>query len=438
MNIIDKAAEAAVIGSMLMDENVPHLMREILSSGDFGLTENKIIFEGILEICPEGGVVDILRLREWLERRDRLDAIGGVEYLIRAAETIPTTANAEYYARIVKDYACRRRIASACQNAIGRCLSPDGMTAEDIRGSVIKSLGDIDDVIPDALTSIEAAFEGFEPGQMTGYTGTGFKAVDDVIIGYGAGQIIIVAGRPGMGKSSFMAESARRVAKFKKKSVLYFSMEMNAQDISVRLACAMAGIDLQYMLRGWVKDDEAIVAYNREKKDLQRLPIHFDCKTLTPYRLRNVITSAIRRNQCDVVFVDYLGLMRPDSGNTNLYEKISEISNSLKSVSLDTNTPIVVGCQLSRANEQRVDKRPSLSDLRDSGAIEQDADVVMFLHRPEYYHKTGDRDFHPEYCECIVAKNRRGPTKTIGLGFKDTYTMFYDWPDTRIENNDCF
>lgn len=415
-------AEAAVLGSMILDRNEVDVVRGILRADDFGKTEHRIVCEAIFGLADEGdGQVDCVRVRDWLLSRGKLAAVGGVEYLVKLAESVPTAANAEYYARAVKEYTTRRQVAGIAQGLLRRCISPEGADAEQIRADAVRDLAEVDSVAEKGPVALSDALSSVDPTDSTLFVPSGFAAIDGVVGGFGRGHFVVVAGRPGMGKSALMAEFALRLAE-RGSRVLFFSLEMSAEDIALRLVCSRAGIDLQRAIRGWLVDDERSL-FDEVKGHLKGLPIAFDCRSLTPARLRSAVLSARRRGACDVVFVDYLGLMKPDGNARTKYEATTDVSNAIKRIALDADIPVIVGCQLNRQNEHRDKKRPTLSDLRDSGAIEQDADVVMLLHRPHYYEYS---DF-PELCECIIAKNRRGPTRTINLGFSEIYTRFYDY-----------
>ena len=421
LNEKSKAAEGAVLASMILDRNEVDTVRGILRPDDFGATEHRILFEGIVALAEAGpGEICLVRMRDWLSSRDQLDAVGGVEYLVKVADSVPTSANAEHYGRIVKEHSTRRQLAGIAQGLLSRCLLPDGADAEQIRAEAVKDLTEVDGTPGQGPTTLADALDGIDLTDGTLYVPTGFNCLDTAITGLGRGHLLIVAGRPGMGKSALMAEIALRTAEAGKQ-VLFFSLEMSAADLGLRMICSRAGLDTQKAAKGYLSMDERDL-FDRVRENLRTLPIQFDCKSLTPARLKSVVLSAKRRGECDVVFVDYLGLMRADTLARSRYESTTEISNDLKRLALDADLPVVVGCQLNRMNEGRNDKRPTLSDLRDSGSIEQDADVVLLLHRPHYY----DHTQPTELCECHVSKNRRGPTRTIELGFTEIYTRFYD------------
>lgn len=415
-------AEAAVLGSMILDREAVDIVRDILRTDDFVLAEHRIVCDAIFALSEEGdGQIDIVRLRDWLAARDWLDAVGGVDYLIKLAEAVPTSANAEFYARTVKEHSARRQIAGIAQGILMRCIRPEGADAEQIRADAIEDLAEVIDIAEKGAVALSDALAAIDPTDDTLFVPSGFRAIDGVIGGLGRGHFVIIAGRPGMGKSALMAEIALRLAENRKK-ILFFSLEMTPADIALRMVCSRAGLDLQRAIRGGLIEEERLL-FDEAKNYLQALPITFDSRSLTPARLRSAVLAAKRRGACDAVFVDYLGLMRPDENARSKYEATTEISNSLKRLALDTDIPVIAGCQLNRQNEYRDKKRPTLADLRDSGSIEQDADVVMLLHRPHYYEHTAE----PELCECIVAKNRRGQTRTVNLGFTEIYTRFYDY-----------
>jgi replicative DNA helicase len=426
------AAEAGVLGSMILDRNTVDVVRRILSPEDFGKIEHRLIAECVYALSQNTTKeIDCVLIRDFLNGRGQLDTIGGVEYLQKLMETLPTSANAEYYARIVKDHAERREIVRISQDAISKCLKPDGLDAEKIRCGAIEGFAGVNKG-GGSMLSMQEVFDDIDFATERVAVTTGFPAVDGAMAGYGAGQYITVAGRPGMGKSAFMAASAVWAA-VHDKHVLFFSMEMPAKDIVTRMACAEERVNVFEAFRGgrWLNDlqkDRLELA----RKKMQRLPIQYDCGSLTPARLRSEIQAAVRQGKADIAFVDYIGLMRPNNPKTvGRYEMVSDISNALKQIALDCNIPLVVGCQLNREVAKVGDKRPMLQHLRDSGAIEQDSDVVLFLHRPAYYLTPEERQqeldlgrLDEDLCELIIAKNRNGGTGIIRLNFEGQYTRF--------------
>lgn len=420
-------AEGGALGSMILDRNCVDVVRGIVGYDDFGRAEHKVICQAIYELANDpSGDIDLVRIKEWLDTNGLLDAAGGAEYVVSVVETLPTSGNAEYYARIVKEHSIRRQISRIANDVTKQCLLPEGKPAEQIRLDAVKMLSDCVDSYSSPFETMAQVFDGFSFEGNDTYFSTGFPSVDRSIIGYGGGQVIIVAGRPGTGKSSFMSTSAYEVAR-KGKNVLFFSMEMSAMDIALRIACSITDINLQYAIKGTWIGEEQKANMKKAINTIKKLPIMFDCKSLTTSRLRSTVASLSRQKKIDIVFVDYLGLIRGSSSKqVSKYESVSEISGVLKEIALDSGLPIVVGCQLNRSNEYRTDKRPMLADLRDSGSIEQDADIVFLLHRPSMYPKPDSQDeIDTELCECNVAKNRRGQTGIIELGFRPYCTRFY-------------
>lgn len=417
-----RAAEAAVLGSMVLDREQIDVVAGVLRGDDFGTVEHRLIYEGLLALVEAGdGQIDLVLLRDHLQRREQLDAVGGVDYLVKVAEATPTAANSEHYARAVKDHSTRRSIGMISQCVFKRCLTPDGADAEQIRAEAVQDLNDIDAGDLHGPTPISAVAETMTLADADIFESTGLRSLDDVLIGWKPGDFNIVGARPSMGKTALLLLMAEKLA-VAGKSVIFYSLEMSESDLLMRLICGRAGLALHRVVKGRLSGAEKKLFY--ETRDtLGKLPLFFDTKSLSPTRLRSSVLAARRRGQCDLVVIDYLGLMSPDVAGRSKYEDVSAISYACKRTALDAGVPVIAGCQLNRANIQRNDKRPTMADLRDSGSIEQDADVVMLLHREAYY-RPNDDQVDQAGAEAIIAKNRRGPTTTIDLKFCGIYARF--------------
>ena len=418
--ICDIVAEKWVLSSVFFNKEAYYIVKAILRSDDFSLAEHRMIWDVIEALAPTASVIDFAIVRDALVRRGQLDAVGGISVIVSLMDFAPTHANAEHYATIVKDNSIRRSMASVASSILCRCAKPDDAPAEQIRVEAIKDFNDCADKLTSAMQTMEDVFSDIKfDKEDLGYTATGYHDIDKHIAGLGNGQMIIIAGRPGSGKSSLMMGMALNLAK-KKKKVSVYSLEMSAKDIGIRMACSMAGVNLGSVVKGLL-DATALEKLEAAKWALHALPITFDCKSLTVSRMVSSLMSSVRQGKCDIAFIDYLGLIKSDNKKKSKYEDVSDISNALKQLAMDTNIPIIVGCQLNRANESRSDKHPQMSDLRDSGAIEQDADIVMLLHRD----KSEEGDFSG-VVDCGIEKNRRGPTSRVQLGFSPEYTRFYN------------
>ena len=418
-----KAAEGGVLGSMMLSRNNVDQITLDLVADDFAYAEHRFIFNAIVDIAKQvqSEAIDIILIRNWLTQRQLLDAIGGVDYLVAIVSSVPTTANAGYYAKIVKKNSIRRKLLATCQGVIEKCMNQEGEDIDSIVADSIKSIQGLGFTEKTDLVSMDESVNAVYQTYGASFLSSGFNRIDSEIVGLGKGWIVVIAGRPGMGKSSLMGEMAIRISSTGSK-VLYVSLEMPHADITRRLICSRSSVQLGRAVRNLLNPDE-IELYATAAEEIRSLPIRFYCKTVSPDKLRALILQTKRKQGCDVVFLDHIGLMRPDCKTKGLYETVTLNSNALKQIAMDLEIPIVVGCQLNRMNGTRSDKRPTLSDLRDSGAIEQDADTVMLLHRPWYYDNTEPS----ELCEVFIAKNRSGPMNvTVNLGFTAVYTRFYE------------
>ncbi|MEF9941175.1 MAG: replicative DNA helicase [Lachnospiraceae bacterium] len=424
-------AEQSVVGSMLMDKEAILTSSEIISGEDFYQTAYGIIFDSVVELFNEGKPVDLVTLQERLKEKDVPGEISSLEFVRDLVTAVPTSANVKYYAEIVADKSMLRRliklneeIANTCYLAKEPLESVLETTEKKIFELVQKrNSGDyvpIKDVVLTALERIEMASKN--KGSVTGIP-TGFIDLDYKMSGLQPSDLILVAARPSMGKTAFVLNIAQYVSFKVNKTVAVFSLEMSKEQLVNRLFSLESQVDSQSIRTGNLKDtdwDKLIEgAGTIGKSNL----IIDDTPGISISELRSKCRKYKLEHHLDVVIIDYLQLMsgRVGSRNDSRQQEISDISRSLKSLARELSVPVIALSQLSRAVEQRPDHRPMLSDLRESGAIEQDADVVMFIYRDDYYNKDTE---HPNQAEIIIAKQRNGPIGTINLTWLPNYTKF--------------
>ncbi|MEF9998527.1 MAG: replicative DNA helicase [Lachnospiraceae bacterium] len=424
-------AEQSVVGSMLMDKEAILTSSEIISGEDFYQTAYGIIFDSVVELFNEGKPVDLVTLQERLKEKDVPGEISSLEFVRDLVTAVPTSANVKYYAEIVADKSMLRRliklneeIANTCYLAKEPLESVLETTEKKIFELVQKrNSGDyvpIKDVVLTALERIEMASKN--KGSVTGIP-TGFIDLDYKMSGLQPSDLILVAARPSMGKTAFVLNIAQYVSFKVNKTVAVFSLEMSKEQLVNRLFSLESQVDSQSIRTGNLKDtdwDKLIEgAGTIGKSNL----IIDDTPGISISELRSKCRKYKLEHHLDVIIIDYLQLMsgRVGSRNDSRQQEISDISRSLKSLARELSVPVIALSQLSRAVEQRPDHRPMLSDLRESGAIEQDADVVMFIYRDDYYNKDTE---HPNQAEIIIAKQRNGPIGTINLTWLPNYTKF--------------
>ena len=424
-------AEISVLGAMLQDSTAVLRAAEQLVSDDFYHPEHREIFTVLTDMSKRQTAIDLVTVREELARKGTLDGIGGGQYLLKIDREVPTAVNVQSYINIVREKSTLRKLIAASQGIMKDCYAQNKELPE-VLASSEKAIFDIvmnrqggEELKPlaDALTIAYNKIEELAKlkGELAGVP-TGFIDLDAMLTGLHPGELIIVGARPAMGKTSFAMNVAEHAAVNKGKTTAVFTLEMPREQIALRMLCSDARVDMQRVRKGSLHDDD----WMRLAKSLGPLsaaPMYIDdTAALSPTQLR----SRCRRlmmdtGGLDLVVIDYLGLMRSDGRAESRNMEVSEISRSLKAIALELKIPIVACAQLSRANKDRLDKRPVLSDLRDSGSIEQDADVVMFLHREEYYNKeTEDKNIG----EVIVSKQRSGPLGTVKLAWLSEFTTF--------------
>jgi replicative DNA helicase len=425
-------AELSVLGSILLDNDVLHEVVPILSVDDFYRDSHQILFRVIRELYDLGKAVDAITLAEELTRREQYDSIGGDETLAEILKTVPHAANAKYYAHIVRQKSIVRQLMS-CANEILNDGYSNSFTAEQMLEAAERrvfhiaedqAVGDtveLHDVITQAMDRIALRSEAKHP--VTGVA-TGFFELDDTTGGFQPSQLIILAGRPSMGKTAFALNICEYVAVNMRQGVLFVSLEMGRLELAERLLCARSKVDGQKLRTGQNLGAREMTLLGKAYDELSSARIIIDD---TPTRNMIQITANARRlklrQNIGLVVVDYIQLIDSESGDTreSRQEQIAKISRRLKTLARELQVPVIALSQLNRGVENREDKKPRMADLRESGAIEQDADIVLLMHRPEYY----EPNDQPGIAELIIAKNRNGPVSAgIKFAFLKNFTRF--------------
>ena len=424
-------AEISVLGAMLQDSTAVLRAAEQLKPDDFYHPEHKEIFTALTDMNTRQTAIDLVTVKDELSRRGTLDGIGGVKYLMKINGDVPTAANVQSYINIVREKSTLRKLIAASQGIMKDCYGQD-KELEEVLGNAEKAIFDIvmnrqgGEELKPVGEALEIAYNKIEElAKLKGKLGgvpTGFIDLDNMLTGLHAGELIIIGARPAMGKTSFAMNIAEYASVNAGKTTAVFTLEMPREQIALRMLCSDARVDMQRVRKGTLHDDDWI-RLAKSLGPLSAAPMYIDdTAALSPTQLR----SRCRRlmmdtGKLDLVVIDYLGLMRSDGRAESRNMEVSEISRRLKAIALELKIPIIACAQLSRANKDRIDKRPVLSDLRDSGSIEQDADVVMFLHREEYYNKeTEDKNIG----EVIISKQRSGPLGTVKLAWLSEFTTF--------------
>ncbi len=422
-------AEAGVLGAILLNNDVLPQVAEVLDRDDFYRSGHRVLYDAMLELSEDGSPIDLVTASEALRQRGLLEKAGGAAYLAGLTDRVPSAENAEHYARIVRERAILRKLIWVTTEIASEGYQVDADVEayldkaeqalfEVTQRKIRPSFSRLKDILRDAFTKIEELYERKE--LVTGVS-TGFHELDQVTAGLQPSDLIIVAGRPGMGKTSFVLNVAQHAAIGGGVPVAFFSLEMSKEQLVMRLLCAEARVDSHRLRRGMLKDSDW-PKLTRAAGALAEAPIYIDdTPGLTTLELRAKARRLKSEAGLGLVVVDYLQLMRA-RGRFDLREQeISEISRSLKGLAKELDVPVVALSQLNRGVESRTDKRPLLSDLRESGAIEQDSDVILFIYRDEVYNKESQDQ---GMAELIVGKQRHGPTATVKLAFISEFTAF--------------
>jgi len=425
-------AEQAVLGGLMLDEHAWERIADKIGEEDFYRKDHRLIFRAIGDLASRNQPCDAVTLGEWFESSGLAEEAGGVAYVIQLANSTPSAANILAYAGIVREKSVLRQLIEAGTQIVGDGFQPEGRKSEEIlaeaeqrvfhiaetgaRGK--KSYVEMRAAVHEAFQILSRRYESKEA--VTGLA-TGFTDLDEMTSGLQPTDLIIVAARPSMGKSALAINMAEHAAIKSRKAVAIFSLEMSASQIAFRLISSLGRIDQQHLRNGdlaeedWPRVTSAITLLSETKILIDDTP------ALSPAELRARARRMKRQYDIGLIVVDYLQLMAVPGNKENRATEISEISRSLKALAKELNIPVIALSQLNRSLEQRTDKRPLMADLRESGAIEQDADVILFIYRDEYYDKeSADKGL----AEVIIGKQRNGPTGTVKLTFLGRYTRF--------------
>lgn len=426
-------AEQSVLGGLMIDNAAVDAVAELLVEIDFYRGEHRYIYAVMHELVKRNSPFDPLILSAELKARDELEKAGGDAYLIELARNTPSTSNILAYAQIVRERSVRRKLIQAARRIADSAYSPEGRTSDELLNEAEREVftiaeerpkfggprivGDVAHALLEKLESLD-----LNAGGITGLT-TGFKDLDEMTSGLQPADLIIVAGRPSMGKTTFAMNLVENAIRSTDKAAVVFSMEMPAEQLLMRMFSSIGSVDQSKIRTGqlieedWDKVSEALAAIQDKKLYIDDTP------GLSPNDLRTR-TRRIARDEgaISMIMVDYLQLMRVPGNSENRTAEISEISRSLKALAKEFNCPVVALSQLNRGLEQRTNKRPIMSDLRESGAIEQDADVIAFVYRDEVYNP--DTDGNKGLAEIIIGKQRNGPIGKVYLLFTGRFTRF--------------
>jgi replicative DNA helicase len=429
-------AEQAILGAILIHNDAMNQVVDVVTPEDFYREAHAAIFDGMVSLYHQGDPIDIITLSQFLTRKGSLETIGGAEYLASLVEAVSTSAGIGHYAEMVKDSSIRRKLIGQCSTISDACFQPWENT-DDLLDQAEQSIFDIaeqrvregfdplKDVIKTSFAKLEAVAS--QEGHITGVP-TDFRDFDRLTAGLQPSDLIIIAGRPSMGKTAFALNIGYNAATLTKKAVAVFSLEMSKLQLGIRLLGFDAGVDASKLRSGFLRDDDwgkLLDAANR----LSELPIFIDDSSGTSVlEMKAKCRRLKKKHDLTLVIVDYLQLIQGRRTAESRQIEISEISRSLKALAKELNVPVMALSQLNRKLEDRQDKRPQLADLRESGAIEQDADVIAFIYRDEVYNPYVEKSRN--VAEIIVAKQRNGPTDTFKLTFRKDITRFRDYiPD---------
>ena len=415
-----KEAEQSVIGSMIMDKEAIQVASELLQPEDFYIPSYGVLFEAMTELFEEGKPSDLITILDKLKEKGVSPEVCGMEFIRDVTDAVPTSANIKYYAEIVAEKALARKLIKITEGIANTCYlnkEPMDVVLEETEKQVfniIQKRGggdyeDIRDVVFRALKNIEIAAKS--QGRITGIA-TGFRDLDYKTAGLQRSDLVLIAARPSMGKTAFVLNLAEYIALHSHVTTAIFSLEMSKEQLINRMLAMNSRVDSQNIRTGDLKDSEWADLMESARNIGESGLVIDDTPGISISELRSKCRKLKLEKNLGIVIIDYLQLMSGSGKSESRQQEISEISRSLKALAREINCPVVALSQLSRAVEQRPDKRPMLSDLRESGAIEQDADVVMFIYRDEYYNKDTEE---PGVTEIIIGKQRNGPTGTVKL-----------------------
>ncbi|MES0341884.1 MAG: replicative DNA helicase [Candidatus Humimicrobiaceae bacterium] len=427
-------AEESLLGAMLISRDAVSSVLEIVKSDDFYRKQNQIIFDAILELFSKGEPSDPITIADHLKKKGSLEEVGGKTFIHSLISNIPLAANAEYYGRIVRNHSILRKLIYAATNiaTMGYEVPEDLVATVDKAQELIfsiyqdlnqgnnkNSIAVMKDIAPEVFDEVEKLHEA---GSDVSGIPSGYIELDKYTLGFQKSDLIIIAARPGMGKTSLVLGMALNITLKEKLPVALFSLEMSKHQVGQRLMSAQSRIDLQRFRDGKIKEDEW-TKLGRAVEKLAECKLYVDDTAfLTVMDLRSRARMMASTYGIKMIIVDYLQLMQSTSNyRGNKVQEITEISQNLKSIAKELNIPVIAVSQLSREVEKRESKRPQLADLRESGSIEQDADVVAFVYRDEYYDENSNKKGE---ADLIIAKHRNGPTGKVKLQFNKRYALF--------------
>lgn len=427
-------AEQGVLGALILSPDAFEKAADLVAEGDFYQYNHRLIYRAIAAITASNQPVDVITVTDWLRNNDLLEEAGGIHYIGALAQETPSVNNTQVYAEIVRERSVLRQLISVSNEIADSAFQPEGKSSRDlldIAESKVFSIADqtaksgsgfhdINKVLSAAVNRINFLFES--GSSITGQS-TGFDELDEKTSGFQNSDLIIIAGRPSMGKTSFAMNIAEHAAMTGEHPVAVFSMEMPAEQLAMRLISSLGRVELQNLRTGklseqdWPRITSAITLLNQKRS------VYIDdTPALTPTDLRARCRRLKREHGLGMIVIDYLQLMRGSESKENRATEISEISRSLKALAKELDVPVVALSQLNRGLEQRPDKRPIMSDLRESGAIEQDADVIIFIYRDEVYNP--DNPETQGTAEVLIRKQRNGPIGSVKLTFLGQFTRF--------------
>ncbi len=431
-------AEQSLLGGLMLDNSAWEKVADLVVATDFYRKDHRLIFTGISELAEASNPCDVVTLSEFLDNRDELEGAGGLEYLALLSNETPGAANVRAYAKILRERSTLRSLINAGNQISGSAYSTEGRTATDLVDEAERLVFDIAEkgsrgkvgfrplknILPDAVDRIDLLHQS--GGDITGIP-TGYNEFDKLTAGLQAGELIVIAGRPSMGKTTLAVNIAENAAIGTRVPTAIFSMEMPSQQLAFRMISSLGRVDQTHLRTGKFPDED----WSRINTAVQLMsdaPIFIDdSASLSPTEIRARARRLKREHGLGLIVVDYLQLMQVHGSTENRATEISEISRSLKALAKELELPIIALSQLNRSVEQRTDKRPIMSDLRESGAIEQDADVIVFIYREEVYNAETPRK---GVADISVAKQRNGPIGDFPLTFVGRFTKFENWvPD---------
>jgi replicative DNA helicase len=430
-----KQAEAGVLGSMIIDPECIGEVVELLKEDSFYSLEHQVIYNAILSLYEKSKsanvAIDGMLLLEQLKSTNQLEQIGGAEYLKKVIETVPSSANVAYYAKIVREKQFLREMIQAATEILDESYDQSGEVRDKIDHAEQKIFAITNENASGSASSlvelVSEVYELIEKRQDVHITGlpTGFDELDELTCGLQNGEMIIIAGRPSMGKTALALNIAEQIGVDAKNPLAIFSLEMGKQQLAERLLCSRSKIDAQLVRRGFLRDED----YKKLIDgcgELSQSNIYIDDSAgLSPLEIRGKARRLKSMHDIKCILIDYLQLMSAGSLRVeSRQQEITMISRYLKALARELNVPVIVLSQLNRTPETREDHRPRMSDLRESGSIEQDADVIMLLHREDYYHQNDPNYDKNNSAEIIIAKQRNGPTGTVKLTFLEQFTRF--------------